>query len=353
MAHMIESEDVVLTAIGDSRAWHGLDKQVDFQTFDWIREAFGYRVDVKNLHTALGALDAYGLISERAPSKLLRLCPSDAVVDQPSDVARFAERLNSSVGGRIVSALTLEHTARLAICIELSDTICDLGNGDRISKYVVVTGSYDGSHPWRVQFWTMRAVCNNTLPSATMEDGYIWSARNGKGERFSMQLADKIAGIIRAIPAERMRKENDIYAGLTTAAIDPLRDVNRFAQLIAEDGGKVLNRIIQLDPDMRGASLLDRCLVATIDQSAWMSVRAADMSPLGRKIVVNTLEGMGSDLGTARNTAWGLLNAATQSFDHDSKRERQDQLSSQMFQEFRGEKQNALLLASALANTSW
>jgi hypothetical protein len=33
--------------------------------------------------------------------------------------------------------------------------------------------------------------------------------------------------------------------------------------------------------------------VATIDQTAWMSVRAADMSPLGRKIVVNTLEGMG------------------------------------------------------------
>ena len=33
-----------------------------------------------------------------------------------------------------------------------------------------------------------------------------------------MQLADKLAGIIRAIPAERMRKENDIYAGLTTAA---------------------------------------------------------------------------------------------------------------------------------------
>jgi hypothetical protein len=168
-----------------------------------------------------------------------------------------------------------------------------------------------------------------------------------------MQLADKIAGIIRAIPAERLRKENDIYAGLTTASIDPLRDVNRFAQLIAEDGGKVLNRIIQIDPAMRGASLLDRCLVATIDQTAWMSVRAADMSPLGRKIVVNTLEGMGADLGTARNTAWGLLNAATQSFDHDSKRDRQDQLGTQMFQEFRGEKQNALLLASALANTNW
>jgi hypothetical protein len=111
-----------------------------------------------------------------------------------------------------------------------------------------------------------------------------------------------------------------------------------------------LDRIINIgEPETN--SLLDKCLTATIDQDAWNKIRAFEMTPLARKIATLTLDGMGQDLPTAREKAWGLLNAATETFDHASKRSSSEQVSSAMFQDFGKQKGDALLLASAIANT--
>lgn len=358
--HMIEKSDMIFTRLGDARAWHSLDTQIDFLTHDWKTQGFGYSVDVRELQTALGFTGAHGLVSSRN-GKLMRLCSIDAVVDQPAAIASWFEKLAGLLGAPIVSAGTLEDTARFFLCAEIPHTLRDLGNGDTISRYVVLTGSYDGMHPMGVYQWDVRAVCNNTLPSATHENGVLFKARNGKAERLTASLCQQVADSILNMRAEVLQKQADVFGGLVSSKIDPYRDVNPFAHLVAGDGGKLLDRVVKFDDaQLRGdngqygkASLLDRCLMATIDVAAWRSLRAFEMSPTARKIAVNTLEGMGADLPTARETAWGLLNAATQTFDHDSKREAVQQVEARMFQSFAAEKQNALVLASAIANTNW
>ena len=351
--HMIEKSDMIFTRLGVARAWHNLDVQIDFLTHDWKTQGFGYSVDVRELQTALGFTGAHGLVSSRN-GKLMRLCSIYAVVDQPAAIAMWFENLCKLLGAPIVSAGTLEDTARFFFCAEIPNTLRDLGNGDTISRYVVLTGSYDGMHPMAVYMWDVRAVCNNTLPSATHESGVLFKARNGKSERLTASLCQQVADSILNMRAEVLQKQADVFGALVSSKIDPYRDVNPFAHLVAGDGGKLLDRVIRFSsPELAKGNLLDRCLAATIDVAAWRSLRAFEMSPTARKIAVNTLEGMGAELDTAKETAWGLLNAATQTFDHDSKREAVQQVEARMFQSFATEKQNALVLASAIANTNW
>lgn len=353
MAHMIESSDMIFTRIGDSRAWHNLDTQIDFQSYDWKTTGFGYGVVVDALNTSHGFASAYGLVSTRN-GKLMRICSIDAVVDQPAAIAVWFESLAAKLGAPMVSAGTLEDTARFFFCAEIPASVRDLGNGDTISRYVVLTGSYDGMHPLGVYLWDVRSVCNNTLPSATHESGVLFKARNGKSERLTASLCQQVADSVLNMKQELLQKQADVFGALVASKIDPYRDVNPFAHLVAGDGGKLLDRVIRFSsPELAKGNLLDRCLAATIDIAAWRALRAFEMSPTARKIAVNTLEGMGAELDTAKETAWGLLNAATQTFDHDAKREAVQQVEARMFQSFATEKQNALVLASAIANTNW
>ena len=352
MAHLIQTTDKILTQIGESRAWHQLDTQIDFATDDWISLAHGHSMTAYQLSANGALLEAFGLISSANPAEILKMVDSGTMVQQPREIAEFAREFARGIGGRLVSSGTLSGTRRYFHCIEVPGSVRDLGGGDKLAQFVVIQGSYDSSFPFAIYLWSIRAVCNNTLPSATLEDGLFWSMRQSKNQRVSIDLAGKLAAQFLAIPAERKAKENKVIESLVSARINPAKDINRFAHVMA-DGGKLLDRILCIDAAVKKGSLLDRCAVATIDMDEWDRLRTTDMNGRAHKISSLVLEGMGAQLETARETAWGLLNGFTEFDTHYSKRESSGpaaQIEHNLFTSA-PQKQTAMLLASAIANT--
>jgi hypothetical protein len=341
---MIENDDKVFTRKGDARAWHRLDVQVDgFDALE-VQGHFDYTVMPTALHTEYGDTGSYGLVANRN-GKLFRLCTPNSVVDQPKSLLGFFEALTSNLGAQFASCGSLENLGRYFFSAEIPSQMRDLGGSDKLESHIVLTGSYDGSHPQRIMLWSIRPVCNNTLPSAAVTDGTIWRSRAGKSERLYPQLAEQIASAIASIPMTRRQQEADVFGKLTSTKIDTTRDVFRFAHIVADQAG-LLKRVLDLHDLDANSPLLEKCIHATLDKQAWMQIRAADLSDSARKIAVNALEGLGADLPTARETAFGLLNGATQTFDHQD-------MSMRIFQTSQKEKETALLLASAIANTQW
>lgn len=360
MAHLIEATDTIATRQGDARAWHGLDSQHDFaaMTLDTLITALGldHTMDLDPLarhSTGIAIPNLYGIFSGRTGECVNQVTERFAVV-QPREFFQWAYNVIGELGARLVSGGTLKATRHAFVCAELPAAEIDLGGGDTLKKFLFFGISWDGSYPIVCMLNDIRTVCWNTTPSleaATRKDAgqLYYQKRHGQLNGAALRAT---VDAFRATQADGRGKSQAVLGRLTEARFDTSRpiDLARFASVMA-DGKAIIDSIISVDSVDRHATLLDRCLTATIDTERWNSVRTSGLSNTANRIVTETLNGLGSDLSTARGTLWGMLNGYTYWADHIAGRTSDNHLENVVSGAYNAEKQNAILLLSAIANT--
>lgn len=200
-------------------------------------------------------------------------------VVQPREVLEFFEDLINKNGFQMHTAGALRDGKRVWA---LAETGRDFQlDGDEVAAYLLLATSYDGTFATTAQFTSIRVVCNNTLS---------WTLERGE---------DQADGIIK-IPHNQDFSDTEVKLSLGL-------DVNweKFTRIIEK-----LARTPVTDREAIEFFLH----VLNVDEE---DVVEKGVQMLNVKKLMNFYKSApGSDLSTAKDTAWGLVNAVSFFTDH-------------------------------------
>ena len=295
MAHQIDTTSLNRASYASTqREWHGLGELMpagqDIET--WAQAAgMEYKVQRAVVRFATQRLDpANALIPAQVLQSIedkLVLFRSDTgaplgvvsdsyKVVQPREVLEFFREWAQANACTIESAGVLFGGKRYFATAKMSDGVF-VGEGDKIVPYVLLSTSADGSLATEGRITTVRVVCNNTLRLASK------GASSFRVSHRTAFKAEECRGIIEAAHAE----------------FGAFMDMSRKLASI-----KVESRLAE---DM--TALLLTTPTRNIDA-------AKDSAGFHRIMGLFQGGGKGSTLETARETAFGWLNAATEYVDH-------------------------------------
>lgn len=338
MAHALDftTGQAGIAYTGDT-PWHGYGQRLDGdETLDQWRIAAGLGWSVlerpvlfsmKDVDNSIVGLDGQPLavdVNEVKGRKVLvrsdTAAPLSVVSDryhvvQPAEVMEFYRDLIDQHGFKMHTAGSLMDGRRIWA---LAETGKDFSiNGDRVEGFLLLATSYDASMATTVQFTSVRVVCNNTLEfSMTKDSGKAGSVSISHNQRFDEQEVKISLGLLES----NWETFQSNVTSLIDTRVDAMTAVRFFMDMMdveAEDG-----KVDLAAPEMRTVKQL-----LNIYQS-----------------------GPGADLATARDTAWGLVNAVTYFQDHAVRAYNNGtRMNSAWFGAGRGRKQKALQTALQLA----
>ncbi|MEC8917496.1 MAG: DUF932 domain-containing protein [Pseudomonadota bacterium] len=320
MAHQIER----MAYVGDT-PWHGLGQQLSRHQplevwqqqagMDWQIEASPVRF-IADEAGQLGSIHAFPeqkvlyRSDTRAP---LSVVSQRYKVVQPAEVLEFYRDLTEYAGYELETAGVLKG-GRKFWALARSGLSTSLKGQDAVNGYLLLATSCDGSLATVATLTTVRVVCNNTLTIAV--DGMSQGVKVPHSTAFDAQRVKQQLGIsasqwddfmmrLKALANRKVsHKEAEAYFQTVVCnAEEPLEDPSTLPNY------RALNRVKTL---FHG-------------------------------------EGRGSQLCTARDTAWGLLNAVTEYVDHEKRARSNDyRMDSAWFGQGAALKDRALEAAMAL-----
>jgi phage/plasmid-like protein (TIGR03299 family) len=284
MAHMIaktvNGKDAI-AYVGET-PWHGLGQQLtadapistwatesglDFQlkttpilfkpTMDGINHVYGGKTVIYRGDTA----DALGIVSNRYK------------IVQPIEVLHFFKEIVGPTA-QLETAGVLRNGAHYWALAKMEGEF-NLA-GDKVNQYLLLASSADGSLATQARLTTVRVVCNNTMQIA-QNHGQAVKVRHNS-------IFD---------PSDIMKKLGEINAGF--------RAFKDTAEALA---------MIKLSSEKARRVFVD-VLGGTDDKPSRQALRALDLFDGA---------GIGSDMESAKGTAWGALNAVTQLVDWENAR---------------------------------
>lgn len=318
MAHMIER----MAYVGET-PWHGLGSRLTpRQPVEvWAREAgmewqileapVRFNADGPFPLEDIHSYDDHKVLFRSDTKAPLSVVSQRYKVVQPRDVLEFYRDLTEGAGFELETAGVLKGGKKVWALARTGQS-ATLRGGDVSNGYVLLATACDGTLATTAQFTCIRVVCNNTLSIALERGGegvvkvphsVLFDAASVKRQLgISVSVWDAFMGQLRALSERRMSP---------VAAEAFLRDV------FTKDG--------RPDP----TPVVDR--------------------HVGQVLSLFQGRGRGSDLPSARGTAFGLLNAVTEYVDHERRAHSVDnRLDSAWFGQGASLKQKALNHAVAL-----
>ena len=274
------------------REWHGLGELMpagqDIET--WAQAAgMEYKVQRATIryaaerfdtaHTpinALKTLDERLVLFRSDTGAPLGVVSDSYKVVQPREVLEFFREWAQANACTIESAGVLFGGKRYFATAKMSDGVF-VGEGDKIVPYVLLSTSADGSLATEGRITTVRVVCNNTLRLASK------GASSFRVSHRTAFKAEECKGIIEAAQAE----------------FGAFMDMSR--------------KLASIKVESRLAEDMTTLLLTTPTRDA---DAARDSAGFTKIMSLFNGGGKGSTLETARETAFGWLNSATEYFDH-------------------------------------
>jgi len=292
MAHQIDTTSLNRASYASTqREWHGLGELMpagqDIET--WAQAAgMEYKVQRATVRYATERLTPDApLHSLRSLEDKLVLFRSDTgaplgvvsdsyKVVQPREVLEFFREWAQANACTIESAGVLFGGKRYFATAKMSDGVF-VGEGDKIVPYVLLSTSADGSLATEGRITTVRVVCNNTLRLASK------GASSFRVSHRTAFKAEECRGIIESAHAE----------------FGAFMDMSR--------------KLASIKVESRLAEDMTTLLLTTPTRDA---DAARDSAGFTKIMSLFQGGGKGSTLETARETAFGWLNAATEYVDH-------------------------------------
>jgi phage/plasmid-like protein (TIGR03299 family) len=280
MAHLVETMAYV-----NATPWHGLGNPLtENQPLEiWLREA-GMDWDI--LDNPVLYRSPEGLQSFTDNKVLFRsdtLAPLSVVsqryqVVQPREVLEFYRDLVELGGFQLETAGVLKGGKKLWALARTGQDALLKGN-DQVKAYLLLATACDGTLATTAQFTSVRVVCNNTLQMAT---------ENGSG-------AIKVPHSTKFDPA---KVKQQLGLGVST-----------WQHFIAD-----MRRLSERPVNPFEAR---RYMVEVLGDPALHFHEQPNIKVLNHVFALYAGQGMGANLASANDTAWGLVNAVTQFVDHE------------------------------------
>ena len=292
MAHQIDTTSLNRASYASTqREWHGLGELMPAgQDIDAWAQAAGMEYRVQRgviryaterltpdaaIHNLKSIEDKLVLFRSDTGAPLGVVSDSYKVV-QPREVLEFFREWAQANACTIESAGVLFGGKRYFATAKMSDGVF-VGEGDKVVPYVLLSTSADGSLATEGRITTVRVVCNNTLRLASK------GASSFRVSHRSAFKAEECRGIIESAHAE----------------FGAFMDMSR--------------KLASIKVESRLAEDMTTLLLTTPTRDA---DAARDSAGFTRIMSLFQGGGKGSTLETARETAFGWLNAATEYVDH-------------------------------------
>jgi len=288
MAHLIDT-----MAYAGTTPWHGLGNQLTQQQpiEVWQREAgMDWQIQESPVHFKADAVGHLGTIHSYPEQKVLyrsdTKTPLSVVsqryhIVQPREVLEFYRDLTEVTGYELETAGVLKG-GRKFWALARTGQGATLKGHDQVNGYLLLATSCDGTLATTATPTTVRVVCNNTLTIAL--DGTSQAIKVPHNTRFNPQTVKKQLGIA-------VSQWDDFMYCIRTLAerkVQWREALAFFMNVLCETCPT--NALPEVIPNER-------------------ALRKVQELYEGR--------GRGSQLESARDTAWGLLNAVTEYVDHE------------------------------------
>lgn len=284
--HLVQS----MAYVGQ-QPWHNLGARLDHgQPLEiWAQQAgMDWRIEMADVHYIAGhpflsSLQKYPeqKVLYRSDTKApLSVVSSRFKVVQPAEVLEFYRDLIEIGGYEMETAGVLKQGRKLWALARTGQSVA-LKGGDTVNGYLLLATACDGTLATTAQFTSVRVVCNNTLAVA-LGDG---------------------AGAVKVphrseFDAQAVKQQLGIAVTPWSSFADRIKELAnyRMAEKAVED---VLAKIFAY-----GHS-------GTPPHAAAFNEQAVQ-----KVLALYAGKGKGSELTSARGTAWGLLNSVTEYVDH-------------------------------------
>lgn len=291
MAHGFEQDvngKTPFAYVGDP-TWHGLGQKLSPNSPIpvWIEEAgFNFEIVGAPINVPLNDGRVVSLPDRQVLYRSDTLAGLATVsnkykIVQPAEVLEFYEDLVETGGFHLETAGILFGGKRMFALAKTNDAE-DVVKGDAVKGYLLLSTSCDGSLATTAQFTSVRVVCNNTLRMAIREKD------SKEHPRIAIPHSAKF-------DAKKVKQQ----LGLAQSSYE----------LFMNDMRKLASR-----------ELTNREAVAfLVGMFGDPSQKLEDQEPGPAKLMrdVHALyAGAGMGAGTAGRTAWGMLNAVTEYYDH-------------------------------------
>ena len=280
MAHLIET-----MAYKGETPWHGLGNQLtEKQPLEvWLREAGmdwslqSSPVHYLTEHSAEVYADAKVLFRSDTGDALSVVSNRYQEV-QPREVLEFYRDLVELGGFELETAGVLKGGKKLWALARTGEEIL-LRGGDLVKGYLLLATACDGSLATTAQFTSVRVVCNNTLQMATGDStGAIKVPHSTKFD------------------ADKVKQQLGIGAGHWEQFITSIRSL--------------------ADRPVHPFEAR-RYLIEVLGDPELSFHQQPNLKVLNHVFNLYIGDGMGANLASASDTAWGLVNAVTQYVDHE------------------------------------
>lgn len=206
---------------------------------------------------------------------------------QPGEIMDFIASSVEAMGWKIETAGSL-HGGRKYWALANTGIDGSIGKGDKMKGYLLAATAVDGSMATEMRFTSVRVVCNNTLQMSLnkKQDADANRVKVYHFENFDVNAVKKELGVFTSAWDKFITEAR----ALSRVKIDSARAV------------KILRNVYEA-PDLANAVVTDEEFI--------------DANRTARKVLeLFTGNGIGAELATASGTAWGLVNAATEYYDH-------------------------------------
>ena len=289
MAHLIDS-----MAYTGQTPWHGLGNILPpQQSLDVWLQAAGMNWTIEQSDVLYQGAPDNPILHTYPDSKVLyrsdTLAPLSVVsqrynVVQPHEVLHFYQDLVEAGGFELETAGSLKGGRKLWALAKTGQDLM-LKGGDLVKSYLLLATSCDGTLCTTAQFTSVRVVCNNTLQVAVGDQtGAIKVPHSTQFDATAVKQALGL-GVSQWDHFGQYAKE------LSQRPVAPQEALRFFSDLLAQP----------------------------LDEESIVLTRSVQ-----RLYELYQGAGMGAELVSSHNTAWGLVNAVTEYVDHHRRTRSQD-----------------------------
>lgn len=291
MAHLVEQ-----MAYAGAEPWHGLGNRLPAEaTLEVWQEAAGMNWQIHEAPVLFNVSEQGGLHVKANPdAKVLFRSDTHAPLSvvsnrykvvQPAEVLEFYRDLTDAGGFELETAGVLKAGKKIwALAKTGQGTV--LRGGDQVGAYLLLATSCDGTLCTTAQFTSVRVVCNNTLQLAV--GSASGAVKVPHSTTFDPKLVKEALGL-----------------GLSTW--------DRFVEDMRHLAARPVHKFEAMN-----------FLVNVLGNPELPLAEQRNQKGLQNVYALYSGKGMGADLPSAQNTAWGLVNAVTQFVDHERRARSQD-----------------------------
>lgn len=309
MAHEIDmSNGRANMAYRGEKPWHGLGFVIEpGDSPEVIAQKAGLTFTIKKgsliLKTEDGELiDASDLnrsilYRDDTKARLSVMSTSGYHVVQPAEIVDFIASSAKTMGWEIETAGSIKGGRKIWALANIGES-ADIGRGDTVKGYLLAATACDGSMASEFMFTSVRVVCDNTLHMAV--DG---SLRDQPADQPRVKVYH-----YNTLDIEAVKQQLGIAGSVWANFIERAKQLSSI-KLSEKAAIQVLRKVYAPDPEVIDAEFVE------VDDVQFLKENTSARNVLE----LFNGKGIGMQLPSAKGTAWGLVNAATEFYDHASK----------------------------------